>query len=488
MVGLLGVIDRHEAQLVHELGTSDARDLDEEGHFAVGGLTVANRDDLLDGFGGDVENGFVGHRGRWYRDSSFPWQPDDHGVMPRVAVVLPTATYRTRDFVEAAVGLGVDLTVVSERRQLLSDEPDFLLADLDHPAEAARQIIERSARTPFDAIIAVDDAGVLSAAYAAEALGLAHNPPHAVAATRNKATMRRALRGAVRQPPFQVAEPGIDVAALASELGFPVVLKPLSLSASRGVIRADTPADVRQAVERIRLILARAGRSPSEPLLVERFVPGAEVVVEGVLRKGELDVLAILDKPDPLDGPFFEETFYVTPSRHHIEVLDEVVAVVRSAVAALGLVEGAVHAELRIDGPFVRLIEIAARSIGGLCGRALRFGLLGTSLETILLRAALGRPLPPHHMTDAASGVLMLPIARSGRLEGIDGVDRALSIDGVTDVEVSVPVGERIEALPEGNRYLGFVFARGTSPSAVETALRRALDTITIRIGDDPIS
>jgi len=413
---------------------------------------------------------------------------NDDGRMPRVAIILPTSTYRTRDFMDAADALDIDITVVSERRQLLADEmgDGFLLADLGHPTEAAAAIVERAGRTPFDAIVAVDDPGVLVAALAAQSLGLPHNPPSAVAATRNKATLRRQLNGVVRQPPFQIAEPGIDVVGLAEVVGYPLVIKPLSLSASRGVIRVDGPGDVQPTVERIRLILARAGRSPSEPLLFERFVPGAEVAVEGVLRHGQLDILAVMDKPDPLDGPFFEESIYLTPSRHHPEILEEVRDVVATAVEALGLIEGPIHAELRIDGPFVRLIEIAARSIGGLCGRALRFGLLGSSLETVLLRAAVGMRSPHPHRTDRAGGVLMLPIARTGVFGGIEGTEQALAVEGITDLEVSVPVGETIEALPEGHRYLGFLFARGDEPAAVEDALRGGLAALTIRIDADP--
>jgi biotin carboxylase len=233
--------------------------------------------------------------------------------MPRVAVILPTSTYRAADFVEAAASAGIELVVVSDRRQILADQMGdrFVLADLDDVDAAAEAI---TAAGPYDAIVAPDDTGLVAGAVAAEALGLPHNPPSAVAATRNKVALRRALRDHVAQPAYQVLEPGTDVGAIAADLGFPVVVKPLSRSASQGVIRADDPAGVRRAERRIRMMLARCGVNPNEPLLVERFVTGPEVAVEGILTDGDLQVLAVFDKPDPLDGPYFEETIYVSPS------------------------------------------------------------------------------------------------------------------------------------------------------------------------------
>lgn len=379
---------------------------------------------------------------------------------------------------EAAEALGVDLTVVSDRDQLLSGHmgDSFLLTDLAHPDAAADDIARAG---PFDAVVAPDDQGVLAAALAAERLGLAHNPPAAVAATRNKVALRRALRGVVRQPVYQVLEDGTDAGLVAGELGFPVVLKPLSRSGSQGVIRADDGDGARSAASRIRRILAVCGANPSEPLLVERFVPGPEIAVEAVLVDGDLRVLAIFDKPDPLDGPYFEETIYVAPSRLHPEVLDASEALVSEACAALGLETGPVHAELRIDAGRPVLIEVAARPIGGRCGQALHFGLLGTSLEALLLRAALDRPLAGLRLTEAV-GALMLPIPKAGVLEEVHGLEAAARIPHVTGVEQSIPIGSRVQALPDGDRYLGFAFAAADDAAKVETALRSVMGTVEV--------
>nr|MDP9020314.1 ATP-grasp domain-containing protein [Actinomycetota bacterium] len=256
-----------------------------------------------------------------------------------------------------------------------------------------------------------------------------------------------------------------------------------SLSGSRGVIRADDPAGVVAAGRRARATMADAGEDPGGTILVEAFVAGPEVAVEGLLRGSELEVLAIFDKPDPLEGPYFEETIYVTPSRLPASVQEEVAGVVGAGVAAVGLVEGPIHAEVRLGRQGPVLLEVAARSIGGLCSRALRFG-AGISLEEVILRHAVGLELQDLHREERAAGVMMVPIPRSGVLEEVRGVDRARAVPGVEGVEVTIPRGHRVRALPEGDRYLGFVFARAGSPQAVEESLRTAFSCLGVVVTD----
>jgi biotin carboxylase len=391
----------------------------------------------------------------------------------RVLLVLPTATYRASDFVEAAGRLGAEVVVGSEHRQALSESMGdrAVVLSLRQPLRAADQIERLAERSPLDAVVAVDDGGTRAAAFAAERLGLRGNPPEAVARARDKAAMRAAFAAAgVPQPDYRLAGPGDDVGALAAELGLPVVVKPLTLSMSRGVIRADDRESAADAALRVRAILAEADEDPAARLLVERFVPGAEVAVEGLLRNGELELLAVFDKPDPLDGPYFEETLYVTPSRHDTGPIERAAA---AAARALGLREGPVHAELRLGSEAPVVLELAARSIGGLCSRSLRFG-LGMSLEEIILRHALDLPLTGIAREDRAAGVMMLPIPRAGDLLEVRGVDEARAVPGIGGVEITVPRGRPVRPLPEGDRYLGFIFAKADTPAEVEAALREA--------------
>jgi len=415
----------------------------------------------------------------------------------RVLLLLPTATYRATEFLAAAASLGVDVVTGSEQRQALADVmgDTFVELALHDPGSAAEEIARFAKRVPLDAVVSVDDQAGLTAALAAERLGLRHNPPAAVAATRDKATMRTLFaRHGVPQPDFAVLRPeaGADVAAavagLAGKIGYPAVVKPCSLSGSRGVIRVDDEDGAKAAAERVLAILHDAGEPERSPLLVERFFPGDEVALEGIVDAGCLHVLAVFDKPDPLDGPYFEETIYVTPSRHPPEALDAVVGAVGAAVAALGLRDGPVHGEARIgrDGhggrPEVTVLEVAARTIGGRCAKVLRFA-TGETLEELVLAQALGRsPGRAPARERAAAGVMMLPIPASGRLEGVGGAERALAVPHVTGLEISIAPGRPVRALPEGDRYLGFLFARAGTPELVEAALRAAHAELDVRI------
>ncbi|HWW54952.1 MAG TPA: ATP-grasp domain-containing protein [Acidimicrobiales bacterium] len=398
--------------------------------------------------------------------------------MARLLLLLPSATYRADDFLAAAGVLGADVVVGSEFRQAMAATMGdrALVVPLADPEAAVAAIVALHRRSPLDAVVAVDDQGVLVAALAGERLGLKHNPPDAVAATRDKLAMRTRLAGSgVAQPDWRAANSPGEVRDAVLDLGPPVVVKPLSLSASRGVIRADDPAQAEAAADRIEAILAGEG-TEDRRLLVERFVAGPEVAVEAILRDGSLEVLAVFDKPDPLDGPFFEETIYVTPSRQPATVQSNIAEAAARAAAALGLREGPIHAELRLPvgaagaGPV--LLELAARSIGGLCARSLRFG-LGVSLEEVILAHALDLDVDTRRET-VASGVMMLPIAAAGVLREVKGQDQARAVPGIVGLELSINPGRPVRPLPEADRYLGFLFAKGADAAAVEAALRAA--------------
>ena len=398
----------------------------------------------------------------------------------RLLLLLPTTTYRTEAFVEAATKLGVELVCASERPSTLEHlAPDALVTlDFADPLASAETIARFAARRPIDAVVPVDDLTTVVAAAISQRLGLKANALPAVTLARDKHAMRRCLAAAgVPVPRFRLVPLADDPVAAASAAEYPCVLKPLALSASRGVIRANDAREFVAAFRRIATILDNVEAPlPDEArraLLVEEFIPGREVAVEGLLIGGTLHVLALFDKPDPLDGPFFEETIYVTPSRLAETVQARIAAVTRDACAALGLTEGPIHAELRLNerGPFV--LEVAARSIGGLCSRTLTFG-TGLSLEELILCHALGRPLESLERERRAAGVMMIPIPRAGRLASVHGTVEAAAVEGVDEVAITMHPGQDVVPLPEGWQYLGFIFARAETPIAVEHALRQA--------------
>ena len=406
-------------------------------------------------------------------------------VPPRAMLILPTATYRATAFLRAAAAAGVEIVVASDEEPTLAARMPgrTLTLDLGDPEESAAIALAFAARWPVDAVIGVDEASVLAAAHVATRLGVARNPVSAVAATRDKRRLRVALAAAgVPQPTWMETCWRGDPAAAgvaAATVGLPCVVKPVDLSASRGVIRADTEAELATAMARVDSLLRRpelCGPSSDRPLLVESFVPGAEIAVEGLLSDGELTVLAIFDKPDPLDGPHFEETIYVAPSRQPEGLLADAVTVTRAALTAIGLRDGPIHAELRLSPAGPVFLEVAARSIGGRCSSALRIraGATEMSLEELIIRHACRMPVAAPRLASGGAGVLMLPVPSAGVLRGVSGVAEAERVPGVIAVDVTIPAGQAVEPLPEGDRYLGFVLARGEDAGEVEATLRRA--------------
>ena len=401
--------------------------------------------------------------------------------MPRLLLLMTTTTYRAHDFLEAARRLGIEAVVGSDREQALADlTPGKTLAlDFLHPEGGTQAIIAFTKNRSLDAIVAVDDDGALVAATASEALGLSHNSVASMSAARNKHRMRQMLAAAgVPTPQFWCFATDVDPSEAAGQVRFPCVVKPLFLSASRGVMRADTPEQLHRAFQRLRAILRlpdvmERGGPLAQQILVETFIPGREVALEGLLIQGKLSVLALFDKPDPLDGPFFEETLYVTPSRLPATVQEAIATCTARTAQALGLRQGPVHAELRVNDAGPWLLEMAPRSIGGLCSRSLRFG-PGISLEELILQQALGLDPTAHSRETMASGVMMLPIPRRGILQAIHGQAEAQQVPGIEDLTITIPPGQEVIPLPEGDRYLGFLFARRDTPDEVEMALREA--------------
>jgi biotin carboxylase len=400
--------------------------------------------------------------------------------LPRLLLLLPSTTYRTTAFVAAARRIGVDLTVASERPSTLeaANPAGLLTLDFQHPERAADDAHVFARRYPIDAVVGVDDDTAVVAAAVAERLHRKGNPLHAAEAARDKHRQRELLaEHGVPAPRFSLHLLDEDPQEIARAIVYPCVLKPLRLSASRGVIRADDPAAFVAAHARLKAILkqpdAAACGEPAWQYLVEDFVPGYEVALEGLLVNRRLHVLALFDKPDPLDGPFFEETIYVTPSQVPAGLQETIAQCAERAARALGLMEGPVHAELRYNDRGPWLIELAARPIGGRCSAVLRFG-DGVSLEELILRHALGMPIPSLEREAAAAGVMMIPIPGAGVLREVRGIVESKAVPLIEDVQITAHPGERLVPFPEGSRYPGFIFARGATPGAVEAALRES--------------
>jgi biotin carboxylase len=393
----------------------------------------------------------------------------------RVILLMSPATYRAGAFLSAAKRLNLEVVVGIDLPETLAEYWHVPLGvDFANPEASVRTIAEYAREHPITAILAVDDAATELAALASATLGLAHNSPKAATAARDKLLMRTLMsQGAPPCPVFRPFALGADPSEVASKVTYPCVVKPLRLSGSRGVIRANNPDEFVDAFNRLKRLLLSEGYTEQDSLLVEDFIPGFEVALEGILTHGQLRVLALFDKPDPLDGPFFEETIYVTPSRLPAEVQEAIARCVTIAAASLELREGPVHAELRVNEQGPWMLEIAGRSIGGLCSTILEFG-SGMCLEELILRHAIGQEIASIEREERAAGVMMIPIPAAGMLKAVHGIEEARAVPLVTGVQITAKLNHSLVPLPEGASYLGFIFARGDTPAEVEEAIRQA--------------
>jgi len=404
-----------------------------------------------------------------------------------VLLLVPARTYRAADFLLAAARMGLDVVIGSDGALPLGGRPVIAV----NPADLDRSASLITARCgPVAAVVAADTPMLELAAAVSARLGLPHNPAGAVRKAADKARQRQQWAAAgVPQPGFEIipaAAPAGAIRRAAETVGFPCVVKAVSLSASQGVLRAGDPAAAVTAARRIREVLAAARRPDTEPLLIEEYLPGPEISIDGLLTGDGLTVTAVFDKPATPGGPTFEETLLVTPSRLPSPVLASAIATAGQAARALGLTRGPVHAELRIDDRAApsraAMLELAARSIGGLCSRALRFP-GGQTLEELILASALDQPVPAaSHAPDQAAGVYMIPVPRAGVLRAVKGRDRAAAVPGITGLTITIPVGQPVRPLPDGDRYLGFIFAAAATRHEVEQALTTARDQLRVTI------
>jgi biotin carboxylase len=393
----------------------------------------------------------------------------------RILLVAPHSSYRISPYLNAAQELGVEVLVAStSEHSLVSAVAQGLRIDLQDPQTSLQEIQRAHTQLPFAGVVATDDASVSLAALVAQSLDLPHNPPEAVQLTQRKDLARARLsQCGVTVPRHWRIDLEADLAAQAAQVDYPLVLKPLNLSGSRGVIRADTEEAFLTACERIANILREQEEGEAKRyLLAECYIPGIEVALEGMLHDGQLQVLTLFDKPDPMEGPFFEETYYITPSRLPNDMQALIAQRVSDACRAYGLVHGPVHAELRLHAGEAWILEVAARTIGGQCARLLQSG-TGHSLEALVMAQAMGEPLEPQSR-DMAAGVLMIPIPKAGMLRRVEGIGAARRVEHILDVEIWVREGYELVPLPEGNAYLGFIFAQGPGPEEVEQALRES--------------
>lgn len=394
---------------------------------------------------------------------------------PCLLLISQPNSYRIAPYIRAAGHMGIEVLIASRgEHSLITEVSRGLHVDLSDPEAALKTILEASAERPFAGILGSDDSTVELAARAASELGLPHNPPIAARASRRKDLARAQLDLAgCPVPQHRLLYLEQPLAPQVKTVPYPCVVKPLNLSASRGVIRADDTDSLIAACERIRPIIADADDEfERSHVLLEEYIDGVEVAFEGYLQAGELKTLALFDKPDPLTGPYFEETIYVTPSRLSSEQQNKIFQRVQQACEAYGLNNGPIHAELRVDVRDAWILEVASRTIGGDCGRTLDNG-GDFNLEELVISLATNRPFDIS-LSVESRGVMMIPIKQGGLLRRVEGLQAARNTPGVESVDIIVSDGHELIPLPEGNQYPGYIFARGETAEDVIHSLKTA--------------
>ncbi len=393
----------------------------------------------------------------------------------RLLLISNHNSYRIAPYIKAATRLGLSVTIASEgKHSLVTEVANGLHLDFNAPDEAVKQIVEQHNREAFSGILGSDDQTVALAARAAEALSLPHNPPQAAQCTQRKDLARASLSLAGCPVPLNcLLDLSLPVEKQMAGLPWPCVLKPLAMSASRGVIRADNEQQFLDACQTLRPILASAANEFEQShILIEAYIDGIEIAYEGYLDNGKLHTITVFDKPDPLVGPYFEETIYVTPSSLNDKLLAKLEDILQKACDAYQLRTGPVHAECRIDRDNnIWILEIASRTIGGDCARVLDSE--NFNIEELAILLATGQPVSVSQ-PDYARGVMMIPVRQKGLLKRVEGLLAARNTEHIDKVDIIIRQGHELIPLPEGNQYLGYIFAHAETTDKVVAAIRQA--------------
>ncbi len=393
---------------------------------------------------------------------------------PHLLLIAHPNSYRIAPYIKAANRMGVNVTVASEgKHSLISEIASGLHITFDQPRQTVATILQAHKQTPFSGILGSDDHTVELAAMVAELLQLPHNSPRAAFCSQRKDIARAELAlSACPVPLHCLIDLQQPLQKQMAGLPWPCVIKPLNMSASRGVIRADNEAAFMAACQRIKPIIQENQHDfTRHHVLVEEYIDGVEIAFEGYLHNAQLHPITIFDKPEPLIGPFFEETIYVTPSRLEADLQAKILQRVQQACDAYGLTTGAVHAECRIDERDIWILEVASRTIGGDCARMLDNK--NFSIEELAISLAIDAPIKAE-LPDQARGVMMIPIKEKGLLKRVEGLLAARDVPHIDQVEMIIPPGHEMIPLPEGNQYSGYIFASGQTPEQVTAAIKQA--------------
>lgn len=390
-------------------------------------------------------------------------------------LIAPSRSYRVASYINAARQLGYQILIVSDsEHSLVSSIANGITVDFQQQDSAYAIIVKSLRHQNILAVIATDDLVVTLSSRVARRLGLPHNDPEATRLTYRKDLARiRLQQQGCNVPDYSVC-PFDEMVEYSTKVSFPVVLKPLMLSGSRGVIRADNPQQFILAAKTIQRILTKqpCDEYESQHFLIEQFLKGDEIAIDGFMQDGKFILLSLFDKPEPMNGPYFEESYYITPGRQSEQLQQDIIEEVSKCCRAYGLTHGPIHAEARITEKGIFLIEMASRTIGGQCAQLIEY-VLAKKLEEIIIRLLCFEPMQLQTNNQYA-GVLMIPITQTGVLKRVEGLLQARQVKHVSNIEIHIQPGYELIPLPEGSSYLGFIFASADSFDKTWQALQQA--------------
>ncbi len=386
--------------------------------------------------------------------------------MKKLLLVIPENSYKSNDFVVAAEKLGIDFLIITDSEQVSSKFSDTVIIN-KFDAELNKNNLKKLKDVTH--VLPVDHSALKFSGYLVDLLEVKGNKLESINLSMNKYESRKIFNSLLDIKVNNEIIKNIDDVNTFINKNGTSVLKPIYGTASKSVLKINNVEKNKEQIEKLMQDCF------DQDLVIEEYIDGKEYALEGTIINSELKKIVIFDKPVEYKHPYFEESIYITPSELSSEAEKRVVSIVDKACKKIGLEDGPVHVEFKINENQIFIIEINPRMIGGLCSRCLSFGLFKVSLEEIILHAFMNNELKNIELLNNYVGVLMIPTPKSGKFISINK-EELENIPNISNVEITVPEGSDLLEPPYGDKYLGFAFSQGIDKKTVNESLLTAMN------------
>ena len=386
--------------------------------------------------------------------------------MKKLLLVIPENSYKSNDFVVAAEKLGIDFLIITDSEQVSSKFSDTVIIN-KFDAELNKNNLKKLKDVTH--VLPVDHSALKFSGYLVDLLEVKGNKLESINLSMNKYESRKIFNSLLDIKVNNEIIKNIDDVNTFINKNGTSVLKPIYGTASKSVLKINNVEKNKEQIEKLMQDCF------DQDLVIEEYIDGKEYALEGTIINSELKKIVIFDKPVEYKHPYFEESIYITPSELSSEAEKRVVSIVDKACKKIGLEDGPVHVEFKINENQIFIIEINPRMIGGLCSRCLSFGLFKVSLEEIILHAFMNNELKNIELLNNYVGVLMIPTPKSGKFISINK-EELEKIPNISNVEITVPEGSDLLEPPYGDKYLGFAFSQGIDKKTVNESLLTAMN------------